>query len=448
MTTTSLGTPSQDHGAASVPVWPSSRRFRDAPPEVKLAHLRPLRDGPTLPLFDEPAIPGLGRGQGYRALTRHADVVEVSRRPADFCSGRGALWINDLGPDLNEFFGSLINLDGPRHARLRRLVAAAFTPRVLRRLRDNLDSTAAATVARAARHREVDVVADLATPLPLTVICDLMGVPESHRAEVLAASNIVVSGGDPDLVADQQNPIGAFLDAGAALAALATDLAEHRRRAPADDLLTALVQAEVDSARLTTQEIASFFILLLFAGQETTRNAISLGLWALHTSPHARRTWAADFERLCSTAVDEILRLTTPVASMRRTVTRNTTLNGRHLAEGDKVVLFYAAANRDERVFPNPDQLDLTRTPNPHVAFGGPGPHFCLGAHLARAEITALFREIFRQLPALVIIEEPQFLRSISVNGVKRLVARTGVTTAVRQSAPKKPHTHNPSVLE
>lgn len=406
-------------------VWPSSRRFRDASPALKLTYLRQLQNEPGLPRFDEPAIPGLPQGPGYRALTRHADVVEVSRRPKDFCSGQGALWINDLSPGLNEFLGSLINLDDPRHGQLRRLVATAFTPRTLRRLQDNLDDLAVRTATSAARRTTLDLVADLATPFPLAVICDLLGVPESCRAEVLAASNIIISGGDPDLVPNQQDPISAFLDACNTLATLATDLAESRRRRPTDDLLTALVEAEVDGTRLTTGEIASFFTLLAFAGQETTRNAISLGLWALHTHPQARRDWATDFDRLAPTAVEEILRYSTPVATMRRTVTRDIVLRGHPLAAGDKVVLFYTAANRDDRVFTDPDRFDITRNPNPQITFGGPGPHFCLGSHLARAEITTLFREIFRQLPDLTITGEPEFLRSISVNGVKRAAARS-----------------------
>ncbi|EFC86318.1 cytochrome P450 [Parafrankia sp. EUN1f] len=406
------------------PVWPSSRTFRDATPDQKLAYLRRLRDDPSLPVFDEPPIPGLPRGSGYRALTRHADVVEVSRRPGDFCSGQGTLWINDFGPELNEFFGSLINIDDPRHGQLRRLVVAAFTPRTVRRLYDNLGALAAETVASAARRSTLDLVADLATPFPLAVIGDLLGIPESCRDDMLPASNIIMSGGDPEFVRNQQDPVSAFLKAGNDLATLATELAEDRRRRPADDLLTELVQAEVDGTRLSTQEIASFFILLAIAGQETTRNAISLGLWALHNNPAAHQAWAADFDRLAPTAVEEILRYCTPIATMRRTVTHDTALNEHHLTVGDKVLLFYAAANRDERIFPEPDRFDITRTSNPHLSFGGPGPHFCLGSHLARAELTAIFREIFRSLPRIEITDEPEFLRSIFVNGVKRLGAR------------------------
>lgn len=411
-------------GSPPTPVWPSSRTFRDATPDQKLAYLGHLRDDPTLPVFDEPPIPGLPRGRGYRALTRHADIAEVSRRPRDFCSGQGALFINDFGPDLNEFFGSLISLDDPRHGQRRRLVVAAFTPRTVRRLYDNLGALAASTVASAARRSTMDLVTDLATPFPLAAICELLGIPDSCRADVLAASNVIMSGGDPEFVRDQQDPVGDFLRAGDTLATLATELAEDRRRRPADDLLTELVQAEVDGTRLSTREIASFVILLAIAGQETTRNAISLGLWALQNNPAAHQAWAADFDRLAPTAIEEILRYCAPIATMRRTVVRDTALNGHHLTVGDKVVLFYAAANRDERVFPEPNRFDITRTPNPHLSFGGPGPHFCLGSHLARAELTAIFREVFRSLPKIEVTDEPEFLRSIFVNGVKRLGVR------------------------
>ncbi|SNQ48980.1 Methyl-branched lipid omega-hydroxylase [Frankia canadensis] len=404
-------------------VWPSSRRFRDASPKEKLDFLAQLRDSPGLVHFDEPRIPGLPQGNGYWALTRHADVVEVSRRPGDFRSGDGALWINDLGQDFSDFFGSIINMDDPRHGRLRRIVTTAFTRHGVRRLHAHIERTAADTIRALAGRREIDIVTDISTPFSLTVICDLLGVPESHHAEVLAASNVLVSGGDPDLVPDQSDPIRAFLHAGTTLAALAADLAEHRRRRPCDDLLTALVRTKVDGTHLTPREIASFFTLLVFAGQETTRNAIALGLWALHNDPQACAAWAADFDRLAPTAVEEIIRHTSPVALMRRTTVRDTTLNGHRLAAGDKVVLYYAAANHDPAVFDEPYQLDLTRSPNPHIGLGGPGPHYCLGAVFARAEITAIFRKIFSQLPGLTITGEPVYLRSTSVNAIKTLAA-------------------------
>jgi cytochrome P450 len=404
-------------------VRPMGRQFRDAALTERLDHLARLRDTPGLPLFPEPTVPGLPHGSGYRAVTRHTDVTDAIRRPADFCSGLGVLWINDLPVSFNEFFGSVINLDGPRHDRLRGIVATAFTPRRLRGLRGEINRAAADTVRAAATRGDLDVVADLATPFPLTVVCDLLGVPHSHRADLLTASTTIVSGGDPDLIPLGRDPVSAVLEAGGYLATLATDLADHRRRYPTDDLLTTLVHAKVDGQRLTTAEIASFFTLLAFAGQETTRNAIALGLWVLHTHPGTRATWAADYDRLAPTAVDEVIRYTSPVVFMRRTATRDTILAGQQFTAGDKIALYFAAANHDPAVFTNPDRFDLTRSTNPHLGFGGPGPHHCLGAHLARAEITAIFREIFHQIPGLTVTGEPEPLRSTSVNALKRLPA-------------------------
>ncbi|OHV31927.1 cytochrome [Pseudofrankia sp. EUN1h] len=405
-------------------MWPSSRRFRDATPAEKLVHLAEIRDQSGLAHFDEPAIPGLPKGGGYFAVTRHADVVDATRRPADFSSAHGTLWINDLPADLNELYGSIISMDAPRHSRLRRIVATAFTPRAIRALHHHIGQAATDTVRAAVALGEFDFVTDLATPFPLTVICDLLGIPDSYRAEVLAASNVIVSGGDPDLIPDQTNPVIAFLDAGRTLTALATDLAEHRRHHPADDLVTTLVHAQVDGGRLTIAEIAAFVTLLTFAGQETTRNTIALGYLALHRNPAARREWAADYERLAPTAIEELLRHTSPVAFMRRTVTRDTTLGGQHLAAGEKIILYYPAANHDPAVFANPHHLDLVRTPNPHLAFGGAGPHYCLGAHLARSQLTAMYRELLHQLPHLDITGQPEYLRSTSVNALKHLPVR------------------------
>jgi cytochrome P450 len=404
-------------------VRPTGRHFRDAVFAERLDHLARLRDTPGLPLFHEPRVPGLPHGGGYRAITRHADVTAAIRRPADFCSSRGTLWINDLPADFNEFFGSVINMDDPRHSRLRGIVATAFTPRALRALRDDINRAAADTVRSAAARGDLDIVVDLATPFPLQVICDLLGVPPSCRADLFTASTTIVAGGDPDLIPHGQDPVRAVIDAGSYLAALAADLAGHRRHHPTDDLLTTLVHAEVEGRRLTAAELASFFTLLAFAGQETTRNAIALGIWALHTDPQARAAWAADYDRLAPTAVDEIIRYTSPVVVMRRTATRDTILAGQQFAAGNKIALCFAAANHDPAVFTDPDRLDLTRSHNPHLGFGGPGPHHCLGAHLARAEITAIFREIFRQIPGLTVTGEPEHLRSTSVNALKHLPA-------------------------
>jgi cytochrome P450 len=299
---------------------------------------------------------------------------------------------------------------------------------VLENLVGNVQAVADDVVARARRTAEdgdgsIDVVADLAAPIPLRVICDMMGIPDDDRAMVLQMSNVILSGGDPELIEDQEYAVTAFLEAGEALAGLMTRLAVERLTRPADDLTTALVTTEVDGQRLTNQEIASFFILLLVAGNETTRNAISQGVLALSEHPAERARWAAD-PGLTRTAVEEIVRWTSPITWMRRTATQDVELSGRSFPEGSKFVLFYGAANRDPDVFADPHRFDLSRDPNPHVGFGSRGPHFCLGAHLARREIGVAFRAFFDALPDLEVSGEPARLQSSFVNGLKRLPAR------------------------
>jgi cytochrome P450 len=410
----------------------SDRDWWAGPPSVRYATFAALRRERPFAFFAEPELPGIPVGPGYWAVTRYADLEAISSQPALFCSGRGAVSIPDVPADLNEFYGSLISMDDPRHAKIRRIVSKAFTPRVLEQLVDQVRSVVDDVLTRARRTAEaqdgaIDVVADLAAPIPLRVICDMMGVPEEARATVLAQSNVILSGGDPELIEDENDPVSAFLLAGMELAGLMERLAAERLAHPQSDLTTALVTTEVDGERLSQQEIASFFILLLVAGNETTRNAISQGVLALHEHPDQRARWAAD-PGLDRTAVEEVVRWTSPVTWMRRTATRDGEVNGHRFRAGDKFLLLYAAANRDPAVFRDPEVLDLARDPNPHVGFGSRGPHFCLGAHLARRELAVTFRALFDRLPDLEITGEPDRLRSSFVNGVKRLPARlTGV---------------------
>jgi methyl-branched lipid omega-hydroxylase len=406
----------------------SDRDWWAGPPSVRYATFAALRRERPFAFFAEPEMPGIPVGPGYRAVTRYADLEAISSQPALFCSGRGAVSIPDIPADLNEFYGSLISMDDPRHAKIRRIVSKAFTPRMLEQLLDQVRSVVDDVLARARRTAEaqgggIDVVADIAAPIPLRVICDMMGVPEEDRAMVLAQSTVILSGGDPELIEDQDDPLGAFLLAGMELAGLMERLAAERLAHPRPDLTTALVTTEVDGERLSSQEIASFFILLLVAGNETTRNAISQGVLALHEFPEQRARWAAD-PGLDRTAVEEVVRWASPVTWMRRTATRDGEVNGHRFRAGDKFLLLYAAANRDPAVFRDPEVLDLARDPNPHVGFGSKGPHFCLGAHLARRELAVTFRALFDQLPDLEVTGEPDRLRSSFVNGVKRLPAR------------------------
>jgi methyl-branched lipid omega-hydroxylase len=406
----------------------SAREFWGAPPQERHAVFDLLRRESPFAFFAEPVIPYIPVGPGYHAVTRYADVETISSRPALFASGRGAVSIADMPPDLNEFYGSLISMDDPRHGKIRRIVAKAFTPRVLEDLVGNVQAVADGVVARARRKAAdgdgtIDVVADLAAPIPLRVICDMMGVPDEDRAMVLQQSNVILSGGDLELIQDEEYAVTAFLQAGEALAGLMTRLAAERHAHPGDDLTTALVTTEVDGQRLTSQEIASFFILLLVAGNETTRNAISQGVLALSEHPAERERWAAD-PGLTRTAVEEIVRWTSPITWMRRTATQDVELSGQHFPAGTKFLLFYGAANRDPEVFADPHRFDLSRDPNPHVGFGSRGPHFCLGAHLARREIGVAFQAFARELPDLEVCGEPARLQSSFVNGLKRLPAR------------------------
>jgi cytochrome P450 len=406
----------------------SDRDFWLEPPTVRHAVFDRLRVERPFAFFAEPEIPGLDPGPGYYAVTRYADLDAISSQPTVFSSGEGAVSITDIPADLNEFYGSLISMDDPRHAKIRRIVSKAFTPRVLERLVGSVQEIVDDVLARARRTAEegdgtLDVVADIAAPIPLRVICDMMGVPAEDRALVLTSSNIILAGGDPELVEDQDAPLAAVLEAGIALAGIMERLAAERLERPREDLTTALVTTEVDGERLSHQEIASFFILLLVAGNETTRNAISQGVLALSEHPDQRSRWMAD-PSIDRTAVEEIVRWTSPITWMRRTATQDGELNGHRFCGGDKFLLFYAAANRDPAVFSDPHVFDLTRDPNPHVGFGGHGPHFCLGAHLARREIAVTFRGLLEKLPDLEVTDEPDRLRNSFVNGLKHLPAR------------------------
>jgi cytochrome P450 len=404
----------------------SSPEFWIAPIEEREGGFATLREQDPIRFFEEfvPEEIPLPKGPGYWAVTRHADILEASRNPQVYCSGKGATSVIDLPPEMNEFFGGMINLDDPRHGRQRRIISRGFTPRALGRVEADIDQRAAAVIDRVIEKGECDFVSDIAAPLPLEIICDMMGIPESQSAFVFERTNRILGLGDPDYMAPGGNPIAAAMTAGSELNQLMGEMAKERRKNPSDDLTSALIHATGDEEVLTDAELASFFVLLVVAGNETTRNAISHGMKALCDHPDARRRWAADFEGVAPTAVEEIVRWASPVIYMRRTVTRDTTLGGVDLPEGAKLALWYASGNRDETVFEEPFRFDVTRKPNEHVGFGGPGPHFCLGANLARREITVMFRQIFRRLPDLEITSEPERLASNFVHGIKRMRCR------------------------
>jgi methyl-branched lipid omega-hydroxylase len=400
--------------------------FWQAPLEHRSQAFAILRQQDPYRYFDLPERDidfGDPNERGYHALVRYADVVEASKHPERFCSGGGATSVFDQPDEFKDFFGSMINLDDPRHKRLRGLVSAGFTPRQLRRVEDSVQRLAEEIVERVAPMGECDFVTEVAAALPLEIICEMMGVPESQYQYVFEQSNIILGAGDTEYVPDQTKIIDAILGAGFGLAQLMTELAEERRANPTDDLTSALVNAEVDGERLTTPELASFFILLLVAGNETTRNAISWGLHLLTENPDQRDLWMQDFEGRAQGAVEEIVRWASPVIYMRRTVTGDgIVLGDREFRAGDKLMLNYWAADRDPAAFEDPDAFRVDRTMSvPHVGFGAPGPHFCLGAHLARREITVVFRELFRRLPDIRATAPPDRLTSSFINGIKHL---------------------------
>jgi len=382
-----------------------------------------LRELESPPYFADPETPFTTvEATGYYAFVKHADVVEASRHPDIFSSARGATSLVDLPPEFNEYFGSMINMDDPRHARLRRIVSRAFTPKMIKKFEEDVQLTAVSIVDDLLAVGSCDFVQQVSAKLPLKIICQMMGIGDDSYDMVLRNTNTILAGGDPEFLSeDMDQAIGQILTAGADLAALVTDLAAARQEDPADDLTTALATANVDGEQLTPAELASFFILLVVAGNETTRNAISHALLLLTEHPDQRALLLEDFEGRIGGAVEEIVRYVSPVIWMRRSLTQDAVVNGHKYREGDKIALMYWAANRDESVFANPGRFDILRTPNPHVGFGGAGPHFCLGAHLARREITVMLRELLQRVPAIRASGEPDRLLSSFINGIKHL---------------------------
>ena len=401
----------------------SDIEFWSLPLEEREGAFKTLREERPLPFYEEPdlGIDWIPKGPGYYAVTRHADILAASKQPEIFSSAQGATGINDMPAEFLEFFGSMINMDDPRHTRLRRIVAAGFTPKMLRQVEESVQRSAADIVDGVLGKGECDFVTEVAAKLPLKIICDMMGIPASDYETVFSRSNVILGAGDPEYVPEGADLAAALLSAGSELAQMVGELGELRKRHPTDDLTSALINASVDGEHLTPQELGSFFILLVVAGNETTRNAISHGLEQLTLNPDQRAMWAADFDGVAPTAVEEIVRWATPVVWMRRTATRDAELGGRPIKEGDKFLLFYNSANRDDAVFAEPYRFDVRRQPNDHVGFGGPGPHFCLGAHLARREITVMFRELFRRVPDIEATGDPARLRSSFINGIKHL---------------------------
>jgi cytochrome P450 len=355
---------------------------------------------------------------GYWAIVRYADVRAISRDPQTFCSGQGVMF-EGTHPDLLEASQSFLAMDAPRHTKLRGLVSAAFIPRQVARVEQQIRERAHQIVDELAPLGECDFVSQVAKRLPMMTICDMIGVPEADRERLVSAADDLVGWNDPVWVGDR-DPLQMIFDGILTLTHGALEMADHRAQHPGDDLMTALVQAEVDGQRLAPEEIGAFFVLLSVAGNDTTRHTTSHAMLALSQFPDQRRLLVDDLAGHIETAVEEFVRWGTPVMTFGRTATRPTELHGQPIAEGEKVVLFYTSANRDEDAFEHPERFDVLRQPNHHVGFGGGGPHYCLGASLARSQLRAIVSELLTRVPDIEA-HDPEPLVGNFINGIRRM---------------------------
>ena len=369
-------------------------------------------------------------GPGFWSVTRWADVRAASLDQATFSSWKGGIMLREMPQERidaqREF---LTGMEPGRHGKHRRLVSGTFAPRLVRALEPRIRAVVRRTLAAVASRDVCDFVTDVACELPVIAICELLGVPVEDRDKIITWSNAMVGMDDPEYADDPgAGPIAAMQ-----LAMYANELAALRRAEPRDDIVTELLRAEVEGERLSEAEFTSFVIILAVAGNETTRNLISGGLWLLCEHPEERARVQRDLS-LLPTAIDEMLRYHPPVLHFRRTATRDVELAGARIREGDKVVLWYVSANRDEAVFPDPDRFDVGRTPNDHLSFGF-GPHYCLGAALAHLEARVMFEELFERFPQLALAGPPVRLRANFIHGIKHLPVRLGPQAAGRATA-------------
>ncbi len=356
--------------------------------------------------------------RGFWAIVRLADVRAISRDPQTFCSGRGVQFA-DAPEEMLEASQSFLAMDAPRHTKLRGLVQAAFTPRQVARIEDGIRANARRVVERAAPAGGGDFVELVAKHLPLITFSEMLGVPEEDRDRVVEAADQLITAADPE-VQQGRTPLELLAEGLGVLHRFATEQAAEREHEPRDDLMTALVPAEVDGERLTHAEIAAFFVLLSVAANDTTRHTTSHAMRALTVNPGQRELLADDLVERLPVAGEEFVRWATPVMTFRRTTTRPVELHGRPVGEGEKVVLFYSSANRDEEAFDDPGRFDVTRDPNRHVGFGGGGPHYCLGASLARTQLRSLFAELLARMPDIEVAE-PERVPGPFINYVKRM---------------------------
>ncbi|UUV33710.1 cytochrome P450 [Amycolatopsis roodepoortensis] len=358
------------------------------------------------------------RDDGYWVVSRLDDVKAVSRDSELFSSREKTAIIrfdeNMTDDSLEANRLVLLNMDAPQHTKLRRIVSKGFTPRSIAKLEDTLRDRAERIVSEAKKKGSGDFVVDVACELPLQAIAELIGIPQEDRLKVFDWSNQMVAYDDPEYEVEP-------LAASAEIVGYAWNMAEERRKCPMDDIVTKLVQADVDGESLASDEFGFFVILLAVAGNETTRNAITHGMKAFLDHPDQ---WELYKKERPKTAPDEIVRWATPVVAFQRTATRDTELGGQHIRKGDRVGMFYSSANFDPDHFDEPEKFDILREDNPHVGFGGTGSHYCIGANLARLEIDLIFNAIADVMPDIAEVSPPDRLRSSWLNGIKHYQVR------------------------
>jgi cholest-4-en-3-one 26-monooxygenase len=374
-------------------------------------------------------------GPGFWALTKYNDVVESSRDTATFSSERGtALLYTPATADLEQMRLMMLNMDPPGHTKLRGLVNKGFTPGMIGRLKESVGEYCARIIDNVAERGECDFVTEIAAELPLQVIAEMVGIPQEDRHQIFEWSNKMIGFDDPEF----QNSPEEAQQVAMQMYMYANELAHKRQENPTQDLVSVLMQGEVDGEKLSEMQFDLFFLLLSVAGNETTRNLISGGMNVLFENPDQ---WQLLMEKpeLLNSAVEEMLRWVTPVMQFRRTAMRDVEIRGVQVKEGDKVVLYYASANHDEDVFTQSMRFDITREPNEHLTFGGGGAHFCLGANLARLEIRLMFDELRRRLPDIELVAPPRRLRSNFINGIKEMRVKFTPTGRVLPPLPGGP---------
>jgi len=367
-------------------------------------------------------------GSGFWSITRHADLIEVNREPQLFSSAVHGISIPDIGPEGDMVREMMLYMDPPRHTRYRRLVNKGFTPRMIGLLETGLRTKSELIVDNVIEAGTCDFVIDIASELPLQAIAELMGVPAEDRHKLFDWTNRMIGIDDPEFEGDRDSAG----EAAAELYMYANSLAAEKRQQLSDDILSKLLGAEIDGDALSETEFDMFFMLLSVAGNETTRNATSHGMKALLDNPDQFAKLKANPDLLPG-AIEEILRWATPVLHFRRTATQDYELGGKQIKEGDKVVIWHISANRDETVFDDPFTFDIERSPNDHIAFGGGGAHFCLGANLARMELNLIFNEILQRLPDMTAAGDAEYLRSNFIGGIKHMPVK--FTPAARTHA-------------